>query len=626
MVMMKRTEGCPTEEPRLSWEVGSGGSPDQGGGFFHTCSGEDFAPYRDCVALVRHMIALAEEDAPAAAEETRAALHQVLQGGHPNDLSSESILYSVIRRISRESIGSAALIDSLADKLATLCRLSRRVQGSGPFVFDQAHRMDRPSIRVLSRFLILLDAPSLAMVWRFPAGLPIIDQGAAADPCSHRLYQARARLFGSLLAKLQPHVQWQGKPQVLREMPGDPAAIESRGFLEEAAHGLVTQNFERAYLACYGAMQTAPPHSDHHRVLALIDANLGFIDQAYAELQKAITLAQEGPESAHLHYLSGLLCTKRFYDFPTARAHFTQGFERLTGSTPEERLEEGWLYNGQSFVDTLESIALPAAERAERILGALQREIKAFNVVRSDKGAGPRYLRFNLLTNIAFLLEIQEQFDEAIRFWDRAFGKFMGYGTDAGAEFEKAYLYRIGILAYRSGRIDQALHHLSRAAAIAASRRDRLTGERIWYGLGYVHLADSQWQKATQSFAEGLRLTIAMKDWAHAGEHGTGLIHGLVRAGQAAWTEPFWELESGWPVWKDWLNQVRPALPDQDALEQWLREHPVTTPKTKLPSYIPDIDLEETPPVDINRYLVSHHGEPLRPLRKTAGHAGGANG
>jgi len=43
-------------------------------------------------------VATGRLDAPQAAQKTEAAFQRLRQGGHPNDLSSDSILYSIIRK------------------------------------------------------------------------------------------------------------------------------------------------------------------------------------------------------------------------------------------------------------------------------------------------------------------------------------------------------------------------------------------------------------------------------------------------------------------------------------------------------------------------------------------------
>lgn len=528
----------------------------------------------------------------------------------PSALEAHAVTYAIVRRISRESLQSAIKIDLAA--LFLLHALRKLAAGRGiTLVVPGLDVADRPSLRVLNRLMWLAEPSDrfrlVGLCHAPPPDTPVDPQPSTVGgsltgdaPTSStltavdRLRRYRHRLLDRLRLEWQPTVHQLGPAAVVvPRLPVGLAPGAGEQALTAVAESLVEHNYDRAYLLAEAALATAPApdvRADLLRLVGLCDANVGEVDLGLASLEDALAAAQRADLRAHLCYLQGLLITKRRYELDLADSKYVQGLAELDRPGPAEdaMFERAWLLNGRALVSALRARSLEPQQRSEVLHDVLRQEIAAFDL--ATKGTEPRhvYLRHNLLANTAFVLEMLGRFDDAIIFWHRAFGQYLGQSAKAGG-FEPIYRYRVGLLEWKAGRED-ALHSLGEALRTASERDDRFQAERIRYAVAYVHLDRGLLGSAVEHFRAGLGQAWSLRDPLACVQHATGLCAAarqLHRPSLARAVERWLEL-TGHPSLRD-LGEVFAGT--------------VAIPSPKLPAYIPGIDLEPTPEINLNVYL-----------------------
>jgi len=152
--------------------------------------------------------------------------------------------------------------------------------------------------------------------------------------------------------------------------------------------------------------------------------------------------------------------------------------------------------------------------------------------------------------------------------------------------------YRIGVLHSRAGRLDQGRGLLYEALELESQVEDWPNLERILRALGALALDGGKPAEAVRLYERGLEICREARSAEGTREHGRGLCTALLAQGKeraaSAVIESLLEEE-----------EVEIAVP-ADASDS---AHLPTPVASKLPPYIPEIDLEEVPSVDINRFL-----------------------
>lgn len=505
--------------------------------------------------------------------------------------NAHSVGSAIVRRISRESIHLSDAIDSVARLLLTLVARIEDVQGAPlVLVLDRAERLDRPSARVLHRAHQLADRAQ-HWVWRFDA--PVTDKGPApAEPLLGRFSRARSRLFATLAEALAPNLHDipQG-PAYLPEVPAPDTTVEAA-----IATELVGQNYDLAYLK---ARHMTPLERDDrtanvYRMLCIVDANVGEIDRATESIARARETAATQWLRAHCHYMTGLLLTKRHYDLDAADHHYVQGLELLGEANDDaSRLERSWLINGRSLVGALKCKSLTPADRDEEAKRIFVNEVEAFKAVKGQDSAQALYLQLNLLANMTLLLEMNEDYMRAAFFWSQVFDRFRGNQSEVQRTFEVAFRYRLGMLLFKAGRVDEAVAHLAEAVSISDGERRRFTHQRTLYALGFVQHGADQHEAALHTFAEAAALAAELRD----PDALRKAVVGALIAARAA------HLSDEAAYWSDALERVDRASAPQERTVPL--EDRLAPPPPKFPSYVPLIDLEATPIVDLNQFLAN---------------------
>ena len=262
--------------------------------------------------------------------------------------------------------------------------------------------------------------------------------------------------------------------------------------------------------------------------------------------------------------------------------------------------------NGLAFVATLRAKQLPKSESTNMLHNILKMEIEAYNLVSGPMDMPHIYLRFNLLVNIAFLLEILGEYEQAIRFWKEYAKNIKKFGP----EVDEVLGYRLGLVFFKAGRHGDAKKALASSLAGARSDLDKFSEERILYALGYVYLKSGENQKAMSFFEDGLKLALEL-EWNNASDHIIGLAHSGAQLERSFLTDyllktiPQKSIRTS--LSKIVIRAINCVRLGDSSIPKTLDDAglKLKPPSPKLPSYIASVDLEPVPSTDVNRYLVS---------------------
>ncbi len=563
------------------------------------CGLESFAGLRALLLAAAEAFGEPVDRLVAGHEESLGLAVPELVGAQPQQrghfYNAENVGSSVIRRISRESIHLTDAIDDLARLLLDL--LGR---DDGRLVLLGAEHLDRPSARVLYRAYQLASPGATDWFWGFGAHV-LREVGSGELTIERRFRDSRDRLFRVLAERLGV-----GAEESLTDLPG--LAFEPDGAAEEivtlVSQALVGQNYDRAYTAAAAGLGTLPAadRCNVWRMLCIADANMGRIDDAADSIDEAHRAAREDPWLAsQCLYMDGLLETKRRYDLDAAERSYRRALALMDDCDRRDertRVERAWATNGLALVRTLRTKQLDPDERDAELMRIFLDEAKAFQDVHDQFSAPALYLQLNLLANMALLLEVKGDFQRAASFWGRVFDKFRGTSSAERRSFEVSFLYRLALLELKAGAGDRARQAMDQALEVPDVASRSFTMERLLYGKGHVELADGAAAAAGDTFAAGCALALRLRHDAGLADHLTGLV-------EASREEPHPELER----WTEAARLRRVSVRERRPL-----------PAPKFPSYVPLVDLEVAPQIDLNRFLANDRsGQSLdQALRRTS--------
>lgn len=577
-----------------------------------------YESYASLQPLLEFIWSIASTEAPELIEEYRPYLQSVIphlagqEEGFRRYMPADAVILAITRRISRESHHSALLIDALARFILMAQRTCLSLQPALTFVLLGFECWDRPSIRVLCR-LSQLSLSTDNVGW-----IALLNQKFQKEPDSQaNLFDRLERSRANFLATVEESIEIQ------HDYCGESTLFSLPPFLSEqerpishdiVAEALSEQNYERVYFLCLLALKRETVKEEISRIwhfVALADANVKFYRESMQALDQALDFTSAPVSRARLRYLQGLLSTKRFYDLRIARDYYQQCEDELAFADmqdPAVRLEKAWLQNGRALMYTLEAKQAVSEQREALLQKSFQLEIQAYTLVGKERGIVFAYLRYNLLANITFLLEISQRFEMAVSFWKRAFESNLAVGNPG---FELAFQARLGLLMSKAGHYEDAEDILKQAFSKAIQLTDLYYQERIGYSLAYLYLQSGDTVQAAALFMEGFRLSTDMRLWENCLEQLTGALH---CAAQCCNLTLFSELTTYFaelPV--DPRHEISAKLqafilsqkcPSRTDLEKGGIS--LKPPSPKLPSYIPEIDLEGKPERDLNRLLVSN--------------------
>lgn len=570
---------------------------------------DDMSTYAGIRAVLAQLIPEVQAECPELIEQYREALQFVCprligtQDPPPSPLSAHAVTFAIVRRISRESLHTATQIDGTARFILAARRSCPGLAKPWCMIVRNFDLLDRPSLRILYRMMRLaVPADGLRLV-ALCTGNPLAMVGAPEGlDLRSRMATARGRIYQRVAADLKPTmIHLDDAAGLALPEPLPPFAVED-DYVLRTAENLVEQNYDQAYLLAECGLRHAGAqqvHADLWRLTGLVDANVGEYTAARICIERALELAPAPTLRAHLNYLVGLLLTKRDYDLDGADGYFQTGLQVLEREAADDAataFERAWLHNGRALVATLRAKRLPPSEQSTVLEQVVLREIEAFGQVATGKEPHLVYLRHNLLANIAFLLEILKRYPDAINFWTKAFGQYLGKGS--GQRFEPVYLYRVGMLQWRDGRQAESLESLRASLRGIRTLGERFLEERVLYALGYVALDAGTWTEAAAIFQEGLELAWDLRSWDACASHAIGLHRAATQSGDRVLADDAFRV----------LERLshQSTLSAEQLLQQSLRQ-----PSPKLPAYLPAIDLEPSPEVDLNRYLIQESAAAL---------------
>lgn len=488
----------------------------------------------------------------------RTAFDQLLSQWKTADFTAESIIYGVIRRISRESMNTVVLVDKLC---AEILSVLEGTSHAGPSLLRilNVQWLDRPSIKVFAHLCQLASPGVFRQEWIF-SRRPPESMGAESDPDS-MILRARASIFGRLTELFDPVVVNSSIPQLsIEDLPTLPE--RANDWFGMTATALIAANYEEALWYCAEALRKEKKveKAELYRMLGLIYSNLHFIDESYRAFVQAASYCPSGPKRAHLEYLMGLLATKRLYNPELALEHYQRGLTFVNEGSVDGRLEKAWLMNGISFLNVTQLVnRRNQADFGTGIEAVVRSELEALALINRDRTPGATYLRFNLYSNIAFLFEIKGDYETSKRFLKNSLGRYLPAINELQAP---QHLYRVGMLEWKAGNTARALEYLAQAVASAEREGNRVYLEHIFYAMGHIAEMAEDLASARKFFTDALDICVQLKD---------NYMFSTIQKRLSKSTD----------------SSSRAMIP-----------------KTKLPGYYPPLDLEAQPKVDMNRYLI----------------------
>lgn len=409
----------------------------------------DDEPY----ALVRRLWSAARETGVAPDDDGNPRLSRatrVLQDSlrpveERSDRHIAQLQYDAIsRRLTRHSI------EIMADQHVLATALVSAISSKQPDLvvrLTDCGLADRASLRFLAQVIVMARR----------AGLPEWDLGRTQDDRTPAP-ESRQRFFRNF-------AKFTGRALGLTA----PDAFAAPADIEVAKRQLVAMNWD--------PLLAITPECDRsvqymlHQVFALV--NVGEWDTAYQQALALQPHAADANESAHLRYIQGLIETKRMKRPDLGKATFTEGLRHLPAGdgSADAELARGWLLNGLCLANTM--LVLQAGhDREQALMGIFEQQA---DLHRSLGNPQSNYLKYNVLANMAFILELIPRIPAAVTFWQRAF-----------PEARDAISYRVGLLQYKMGTPHEAADSLRAATEAAQKNGNPFQELSAVYALGYV--------------------------------------------------------------------------------------------------------------------------------------------
>jgi tetratricopeptide (TPR) repeat protein len=335
-------------------------------------------------------------------------------------------------------------------------RVSREL-GAHPLtvVVENWELADRPSLRFIARILTVGRARGAPLRWHFSSA-------AAKRPGGFSPWREQF---------LQNFARYTGAAPAPKTSPASPIQLK----LGAAKSSLVDMDWDRLLPVAGGEGLPTDPELQLQYALAFF--NVGGTEEGYRILCRLASEADDDAFGAHLAYLKGLVETKRFKRPEEGLRTFDEGLMRLGEPQDEQQLlSHGWLENGRSLARTVLALRSPSdsPERERSLMEVFDEQAKLYE--RSSRSPAGWYLRYNVLANMAFLLELIPRYGQAIRFWQGAFKK----------ETAEAVSYRVGVLQMKAGEHEAAHASLLRALAACEAEGNRFHEAQTLYALAYA--------------------------------------------------------------------------------------------------------------------------------------------
>jgi tetratricopeptide (TPR) repeat protein len=517
-----------------------------------------------------------------------------LAGGSQDSHGSfmaNSVTLAIIRRISRESAYTSVVIDLGAKIINKI--LSKLPNCKYVYVKD-VDRLDRPTLKVLARAMLLLKPEDgFSWIWHSTSD----PTATFTEDFDDLFISSRSFLLKQFVAILSPEIVYHCGVKPLKR----PEVTSEQRSLYGISTALVLQNYDACFLWTDILLQSNDDLEviEALRLKALAAINVGKRIEALALLHSAEEMVKSPGRRAHLCYLQGLIEGKRSYDLSASTAHYQRGLTILQDCfSPDEDLplERGWLLNGLAMNEAIQwrrnSKEMIRHTKAVKLLR------EAFSSIYEDKTPNRAYLKYNLFANSTFLMEMLGKYDLAIDIFSKTFGYIAESATSQTnrADRQAVLNYRIGLLCYRAGHLDEADRLLGEVANQNTNPERWPDYERILRALGIIALEREDFSKALTFFSKGLEICRDSRSAEGTREHGRGLVATMLLEGKKQQAFDLYEMLHT----EESLTLFPKEKLITDELNRDLRPSP---PSPKLPAYIPEIDLEDIPTIDLNRFL-----------------------
>ena len=478
--------------------------------------------------------------------------------------SVSGVTYALERRISRENIGLAQQIEKLATWIRqTLEKLPPKMK----FLVYDFDTFDDVSVKLLARVI-----PFSTQPWEFMCS------ATRLSPERKKLLERFEIASGAFISRYGIAIS-----------SDSLSNTSDRLTLLELGRELVLTN----YGACFalGAQQSVSEkpeaQSEMLRIHGIAAINRGMYQDSLDALSAAEVLAPSRFRKAHLACLQSLVAQKRLYEPAIATAHVLRGLVYLDGSAEDHdrehySLEYAWLLNSQALCAAIQFRKTGDVGSWKEAMRLVQ---EAFTRSRGFGSPGHMYLRFNLAANTVFLFEMRGAFEKALSVLEQSFAQALSSSSTVEQKAPESFCYRRAILLSKMGRVDEALEILE--AIVPELNRQNLwfLAERVIYACTSIAERARHIPRAIESAGKGLEICIQARSALGVKRHNDDLNALTGKLSFSAVGIGPGDL----PVSTD--LSIPGTVP---------RRSP---PPPKLPSYIPEIDLEEVPQIDLNQYL-----------------------
>lgn len=474
-------------------------------------------------------------------------------------------LQAIMLRLSRHHIKKAKMIDNISrffNELFAYC-IDNYILSEINFI--KSELIDRPSLMILNRSIQLLEQNGIDIKLKFSFSKQVLGIN------NEGIVKIRVQLFEKLNRTINFVSNSSANLPVLSDMHFTLKKEQYNKKILDAA--IIEQNFELAYLILNKSLNSSKDEkiiSDQlaYRNIGVIEANIGDFDRSIKYLDYAIETSENIIEYSRNSYIKSLCLIKRLRRVEDGISVLENALEKLCANYKENdfkyKHERAWLINGLCLGKTILANKLKGKERETALHGLIQEEMKAYKLLQNESSFYLVYLKFNLLANIAFLLEILGDYQIAIQFWEKAFAPLLSNDGD-NREGEKSVTYRLGILNIKLENYEQAELLLERSLLLARNENNRFHINVILYALIYVKLMNNKTKEIIDLIIEGKSLSIDLND----------------------------------PKMMEIFRESTDCYNGNIAVSELM------VPNVKLISYIPQIDLAFVPEVDLNKHLTT---------------------
>lgn len=472
-------------------------------------------------------------------------------------------LQAIVFRLSRQHMEKAKTIENISNYFLTYVQYKLETYKTVKLTIKNAEYIDRPSLMILNRLVNLTNT-------EFKDRLKIVLQinNLALKKMSGQLIVYRQDLFNAVKNSLD--LEYNNKDDSL---PSSVLDIQHKDLAVLNA-ALLEQNYELAYIISFKELRLNKAlrfaHTSlYHRYLGVVAANLGYYDQAIMHFNDAIKSSSNSVEYYRNIYIKSICYIKRKDDPNFAIKNLEKALTEIKNSEERSNLkfEEGWITNGLCLGETIQALKLPNIEKEKEIEKVFKKEMEVYKIISKEVEYKYIYLKYNILANMAFLLEINKDYKNAIRFWERAFSPML---NSKSIDAEKTLSYRLGIIHIKIGDFEAAQNYLKRSLELSRIEKNSFDSIIILYGLAYHSLSKNNFSLSEKYIQEGLELSKKIGDCSN--------------------NKRFLSL-------KEYLKK-----------EVKKEELSPEFPSIKLRSYVDFLDLTFKPQRDINKELIKNEG------------------